>query len=260
MYPNCVSTRLAFRTGSALSFLASAAYMAAAPPLVAQSVSPPIAEYQEKARSSFQLHNGSLFPLTVVLEVRGFHVTEAGEVMDLPLDTSRVRVKLSTMSFRMPPRSSYRVFYEATGDSLPAWFNILSAMSGARTDNGLNVRLLLPHVVYLNQKQPLKKHEVAVRAFEFDAQAKKVRIQLENLGPHLGRVLQVTASAGDVASDPAGGFPLFPNRRRWTDVAWTGELPPNKLSIRFGRFTLDTVLTATRPALAADTSAGFRRP
>ena len=72
------------------------------------------------------------------------------------------------MSFRIPPRGSYRVFYEATGDTLPAWFNILSAMSGARTENGLNVRLLLPHVVYLNQKQPLRKAEVAVRAFQID--------------------------------------------------------------------------------------------
>ena len=151
-------------------------WMATALPLRGQSVSPPIAEYQEKARSSFQLHNGSLFPLTVVLEVRGFRVTEAGEVVDTPLDTSRVHVKLSAMSFRIPPRGSYRVFYEATGDTLPAWFNILSAMSGARTDNGLNVRLLLPHVVYLNQKQPLKKNEVAIRAFQLDAAGQE--------GPH----------------------------------------------------------------------------
>ena len=39
--------------------------------LPAQSVSPPIAEYQERARSSVQLSNGSIFPLTVVLDVNG---------------------------------------------------------------------------------------------------------------------------------------------------------------------------------------------
>jgi hypothetical protein len=236
-----------------------AALLLPASALAAQSVSPPIAEYQEKARSSFQLHNGSLFPLTVVLEVRGFKVTEAGEVVDVPLDTSRVHVQLSAMSFRMPPKSSYRVFYEATGDTLPAWFNILSAMSGARTDSGLNVRLLLPHVVYLNQKQHLKKEEVAIRALELTA-AGKARIQLENVGPHLGRVLQVNATDGKVTSEPAGGFPLFPHSRRWTEVAWTGAALPSRISVRFARFSIDTTVAATRTALAADTAVGTVRP
>jgi hypothetical protein len=233
-------------------------WIAAALPLQGQSVTPPIAEYQEKAKSSFQLHNGSLFPLTVVLEVRGFRVTEAGDVVDTPLDTSRVHVKLSAMSFRIPPRGSYRVFYEATGDTLPAWFNILSAMSGARTDNGLNVRLLLPHVVYLNQKQPLKKPEVAIRAFQLDAVAKKARIHLENLGPHLGRVLQVNVTDGHSTSDPAGGFPLFPRSRRWVEVPWMSERAPTKLTIRFARFTIDTALTATPALLTADSATALR--
>jgi hypothetical protein len=118
----------------------------------AQSVSPPLAEYQEKARSSFQLRNPSIFPITVVLELRGFTISERGDVTDLPLDTSRIHVKLSEMSFRIPPRGTRTVFYEATGDSLPAWFNILSAMTGTKTESGLNVRILLPHVVYLNQR------------------------------------------------------------------------------------------------------------
>ena len=237
-----------------------ACWLGAALPLAAQSVSPPIAEYQERARSSFQLHNGSLFPLTVVLEVRGFQVTDEGEVLDVPLDTSRINVKLSAMSFRIPPRSSYRVFYEATGDSLPAWFNILSAMSGARTESGLNVRLLLPHVVYLNQKQHLRKNEVAIRSLELVPEKKKARIQLENLGPHLGRVLQVNVTDGHATSEPSGGFPLFPGRRRWTDVTWEGASPPNRVTVRFARFGIDTTLTATRKSLAADTAAGVPRP
>src|SRR6266496_1800803 len=152
-----------------------------------QSVSPPIAEYQDHARSSFQLSNQSIFPLTVVLEVKGFQVTERGEVQDAPFDSTRIHVKLSAMSFRIPPRGTYTVFYEASADSAPAWFNILSAISGARTDAGVNVRILLPHVVYLNQKQPLLKEQVAVRAFEFDSAAKVARVQLENTSANLGR-------------------------------------------------------------------------
>ena len=258
---NRIVTALAVRLHSALRVLTpGVCWLLVALPLAGQSVSPPIAEYQERARSSFQLHNSSLFPLTVVLEVRGFKVTDEGEVVDLPLDTSRIHVKLSAMSFRIPPRGSYRVFYEANGDSLPAWFNILSAMSGARTQSGLNVRLLLPHVVYLNQKPQLKKNQVAVGALEFDPISKKVRIQLKNLGPNLGRVLQVNATDGHTTSGPSGGFPLFPGRRRWTEVTWTAATPPTRLTVRFARFTIDTSLTAVRKSLVADTTAGLARP
>lgn len=228
--------------------------------VLGQSVSPPIAEYQGRARSSYQLHNASIFPITVVLEVRGFRISETGEVIDVPLDTSRIHVKLSEMSFRLPPRGTRTVFYEATSDSLPAWFNILSAMSGARTESGLSVRILLPHVVYLNQKRPLRREEVAVRAFEFDPRAGKARVQLENLGPNLGRVYQLTVADGRTTSLPAGGFPLMPRGRRWSEVSWGGVTPPSRVTLRFSRFTIDTALTASPVALAADSTAGTRRP
>jgi hypothetical protein len=228
--------------------------------VAAQSVSPPIAEYQERARSSFQLQNGSIFPITAVLEVRGFTITEDGEVVDVPLDTSRIQVKLSEMSFRIPPRGSHRVFYEAKGDSLPAWFNILSALTGTRTESGLNVRILLPHVVYLNQKQPLRKEQVAIRRFEFDAAAKTARVQLENLGPNLGRVYQLTVADSRHTSQPAGGFPLLPRSRRWVTVAWEAATPPNRLKLRLSRFTIDTALIPLPASIAADSATGTRRP
>src|SRR5712692_2892474 len=84
------------RAGLALAVIGALAPGAAR----GQTVSPPIAEYQERARASFQLQ----------------------------------------------PRSTYTVFYEAAADGAPAWFTISSAMSGARTDNGLNLRIILPHV------------------------------------------------------------------------------------------------------------------
>jgi hypothetical protein len=164
------------------------------------------------------------------------------------------------MSFRIPPRGSYRVFYEATGDTLPAWFNILSAMSGAGTDNGLNVRLLLPHVVYLNQKQPLRKTDVVVRVFQVDSVGQKARLQLENVGPNLGRVLQVNMKNDQTGSDPVGGFPLFPRSRRWIEVPWRGKQPPTAVSVRFARFSIDTVLTPTTLPPATAAGAALRRP
>jgi hypothetical protein len=226
----------------------------------AQTVSPPIAEYQERARSSFQLSNESLFPLTVVLEVRGFTVTEQGEVLDAPFDSTRVKVKLSTMSFRIPPRGSYTVFYEASADSLPAWFNILSAISGARTDTGLNVRILLPHVVYLNQKLPLRKEEVAIRGFVLDTVRHKVRIRLENTGPRLGRVLQVAAGRGKSLTPPGPAFPLFPGMVRWTELDWPGDSLPDRVTVKFAKFTIDTLLEPALAAAPADTAAPDTAP
>ncbi len=220
------------------------ACLAAPRALSAQTVSPPIAEYQERARSSFQLINSTIFPLSVVLEVHGFNVTEQGEVQEVPLDSAKVRVKLSAMSFRIPPRQTYTVFYEATADSVPAWFNIVSAMTGAKTESGLNVRILLPHVVYLNQKESLKKEQVALRAFEMDTATGKLRLQLENLGPNLGRVQQVSVTAGKTTSVPGAGFPLFPHMLRWTEVDWPKGLTPERLTVRFARFSMDTVLAA----------------
>lgn len=211
--------------------------------LSAQSVTPPIAEYQERARSSFRLGNETLYPLNVVLDVRGFRVSEQGEVVEMPLDTTRLHLKLSAMSFRIPPRGSHTVFYEATADSLPAWFNIVAAMTGARTDDGINVRILLPHVVYLNQKQRLEKRDVVVRALELDSAAGHVRVQLENLGPRLGRVLEVSATDGRDRTAPGAGFPLFPHAVRWVEAAWTGKDVPSRVIIRTARFTLDTTIT-----------------
>jgi hypothetical protein len=232
------------RTVRRASLALAALACLATPALTAQTVSPPIAEYQERARSSFQLINSTIFPLSVVLEVHGFNVTEQGEVQEAPLDTTKVRVKLSAMSFRIPPRQTYTVFYEASADSTPAWFNIVSAMTGARTENGLNVRILLPHVVYLNQKEPLRKEQVVVRAYEVDTAAGKLRVQLENLGPNLGRVQQVTAAAGKTTSAPSAGFPLMPHMIRWTEVDWPERVAPERVSVRFARFTMDTVLAA----------------
>src|SRR4051812_28555281 len=88
------------RARVALSLGVLALALGRAIPALAQTVSPPIAEYTERARSSFQLTNNTLFPLVAVLEVKGFRVTEAGEVVDAPLDTSKVHVKLSATSFR----------------------------------------------------------------------------------------------------------------------------------------------------------------
>jgi len=208
-------------------------------PLGAQTVRPAVVEYSEQARGKFELVNETLFPLTVVLEPRGFHVEPSGELIEEPLDSTRMQVKVSAMSFRIPPRETYTVFYEATAKSFPSWFLISSTLTGARTQTGLNVRIELPHVVYMLQPEPLRKSDVAVRAFEFDSVTKRVRVELENTGASLGRVLSSEVSVGGKKPIPGGAFPLFPHSQRRLEIPWNEDAIPEKLILRFANFTVE---------------------
>jgi hypothetical protein len=208
-------------------------------PLAAQTVRPAVVEYSGQARGKFDLVNETLFPLTVVLEARGFHVEPNGNLIEELLDTARMQVKLSAMSFRIPPREAYTVFYEATAKSFPAWFLVSSVLSGARTQTGLNVRIELPHVVYLLQSEPLRRADVTVRAFEFDSATKRVRVELENTGVSLGRVLSSEVSVEGRKPIPGGAFPLFPQSHRSLEILWTDDATPEKLVLRFANFTLE---------------------
>lgn len=210
-----------------------------AAPAWAQTVRPAVVEYPVQGRGKFDLVNESVFPLTVVLEPRGFKVEENGSLIDLPFDSSNVELKLSAMSFRIPPLGTYTVYYEARARQLPAWFMVLSSMTGARTNAGLNVRLELPHVVYLLQKEPLQKGQVAVRGFAFDSVAHKAIVELENTSAALGRVVGSELSAEGKRGTPFGGFPLFPQSRRRVEVPWDGAEAPDRVVLRFANFSVE---------------------
>jgi hypothetical protein len=220
-----------------LSLLALAAVSSSA--ASAQAVRPAVVEYTGQGRGKFELVNETLFPMTVVLEPRGFRVDEAGTLTDEPFDSANVEVKLSAMSFRIPPMGTYTVFYEARARRLPAWFQVLSSMTGARTSTGLNVRLELPHVVYLLQKEPLAQEQVTVRGFSFDSAGRKAIIELSNTSASLGRVLGSELSANGRHATPFGGFPLFPQSTRRVEVPWDATESPDRVRLRFSHFAVE---------------------
>jgi hypothetical protein len=253
--------------------LIGALFVALAAPsgAVGQSVSPPIVEHRGNTKSSFVLGNESLFPLTVQLTVKGFEVDSAGTLRDVPLDTSRVRVKLSTLSFRLQPRQRYTVFYEVRADSLPAWFNIWSAVSGARTSSGLNLRIELPHVVYLNQKDKLAAGDVLLRGAVWQPARGQVLVELENASGRLGRAQQVVVETPALPKAEGPAFPLFPRSRRQVAVPWPHPVAPARVEVRFDGFRVSSdaisvdstaapvalpAETEQSPAVTADTSAG----
>jgi hypothetical protein len=201
----------------------------------AQTISPVIVEYREKARGKFQLVNDSIQPLSVVLEPRSFTVDEQGKPTFRALDP-QIRLRLSTMSFRLAPRQTYTVFYQATAGRLPAWFTIYATITGPAMPAGIKVALELPHTVYLLTKKPLTRASVQVLRAEI--QAGRVEAELENRGQEFSRVQEVEiTSASGKKTYP--GFPFFPGQRRSLQLDWHQPGQPQRLVLKFAQFKLE---------------------
>lgn len=204
--------------------------------LFAQTVQPVISEYGTKADGMFTLTNGTLVPMVVVMEPKSFSITPDGQGVFRPLDPD-IHVELSAMSARLEPGQSYYVFYKAHADKLPAWFTVYSTFSFLRHEPGMDVRIMLPHTVYLYQKKPLAKEEINVASVTWESDTKKIVCDVENRGFSLVRVQEVRIS-GAHASESTAGFPLLPGGRRHLELSWNEKQPPENLLLRFEHFTL----------------------
>ena len=209
---------------------------------LAQTVQPVIVEYQGKASGKFELSNHTLTPMAVVLEPKSFSITPDGNGVYRALDPN-IHLELSAMSFRLDPGQTYYVFYKARADKLPAWFTVYAVFSSLHHSTGIDVRVLLPHTVYLYQKQRLTKGDIAVSHATYSGQAKEVSCDLQNTSPDLGRVQQIRVIGGHV-SDTGAGFPMLPGDSRHVELKWDGAEPPQKLEVEFKHFTLQQTLTA----------------
>lgn len=215
-------------------------------PASAQTLRPLLLEHGQKAHGKFELVNDTLQPLNVVLEAKSFSVDERGGITYRRLDPS-IHLKLARMSFRIPPKQSYWVFYEATADQLPAWFVIYANFTGYpfRNPSGMNIQLELPHTVYLLPKGDLKKPDVEVVTAQYRPAKHKVVLEVSNQSALFGRALAAEIS-GDHEKATQNGFPLFPNSHRRVEIAWEGLAPPQKLKLRFEKFTLEQSIALGR--------------
>jgi hypothetical protein len=218
------------------SYLCVIALLAFGPRQQAQTVQPVIVQYQGSAHGKFELVNNSLEPLDVVLQPRSFNVTLEGEGVFVPLSND-IHLKLSAMSFRIPPQQSRFVFYEANADHLPAWFVIYSLVSGRPSQSGINVELELPHTVYLLQKQAIDRNDLLLESAEYNPEQHRVIVTVLNSSSKLGRAIgwQVTSKH---AKNSGGGFPLLPQSRRRLELEWNSPNPPQTVQIQFQHFTL----------------------
>lgn len=208
----------------------------------AQTISPVIQEYQQKADSRFQVYNDGDVPLTVMLEPFSFSVDSKGTATFRKLDAG-IHVQLSATSFRVQPRQTYFVFYKASAEILPGWFCIYATFTGATTSSGLKLAYKLPHTVYLLDKTPLDGGQVHVVRAETSGEADKVRIiaEVENTGSGFGRVrqIEVTTALGKRAFP---GFPLFPGQKRLVELDWPGPGTPQNIVLNFDRFKAEAKL------------------
>jgi hypothetical protein len=247
------SIRLAFSGHRAWRYVLQAACLfLCAFSLQAQTVRPLIDENivqqrDKKAKGKIEYVNDTLETLTVTLDTQSFTVSDTGEMSYRPLD-SNIHVKFSASSFRILPKQSYLVFYEATADATPVWFVVYATFAGYKetTAEGLKIHLLLPHTIYLLPKQGVKKEELVVKTAKFDPQAKIVTVRVQNTGPAFCRVLEA-----DVTSlrdqETSNGFPVFPHSEREIEIPWSGTAGPNKVVLQLEPFHLEQAIQSTAP-------------
>src|SRR5271165_7078454 len=163
--------------------LAIAAFVFFTRPAPAQTISPVIVEYPDKADGRFQLYNDAEIPLTVVLEPHSFTVDSTGKAAFRKLDPG-LHVQLSTTSFRLAPKQTYYVFYKATTETYPNWFCIYATVTGPTNVTGLKLAIELPHTVYLLGRKSLDQSQVSWNRAEISTQGGKrlVTAEVENHG------------------------------------------------------------------------------
>jgi hypothetical protein len=214
----------------------------------AQTIRPVISEYTAKvAKGSIELVNPGLVPLTVIVEPKSFSVSENGDITYRPLDKG-IQLKLSAMSFKIPPQQSYFIFYEAKADILPAWFVIYANIGGFRTNQaGMNLRLDLPHTVYILPKHSVERSDLLISSLGLSSTGDHLNFLVTNTGPWFGRALS-TETADSHGTTQGGGFPIFPNSRRIVQVPCNSSV--TALRLRLKNFKVESPVLASGPACA----------
>lgn len=215
----------------------------------AQKIEPLIAEYTGHAEGSFQVTNTTLAPAVVVLEPRSFSIAADGSGHFRPLDPS-IHLQLSAGSTRLEPGQSARIFYKVSAQSAPAWLCIYATFTSVKRTPGINLRIMLPHTIYIYQKQPLARNAIHVESVRYDAAAHRVLCELSNDSGSAGRADSVEVS-GEHSSAAQNGFPMLPHSSRVLSIEWTSPHPPRRLAIDFPKFSLKLPVAVPESLLAA---------
>ena len=223
-------------------FLATACLFFFARTAPAQTISPVIVEYQDKADGRFQVYNDGDIPLTVVVEPHSFTVDSTGKATFRKLDPG-LHVELSSTSFRLAPKQTYYVFYKATTETYPNWFCIYATITGPTTSTGLKLALELPHTVYLLGHKSLDASLVSWNLAELATGGGKqtIKAEVENHGTEFVRAEEIGVESTS-GKHVFGGFPLFPGQRRQIELEWDQPGVPQHIVVKFPKFKLESEL------------------
>ncbi len=202
----------------------------------AQSVEPLIAEYTDHASGSFEVTNSSAFPSVVLFEAHSFTISVDGTGEFLPLDAA-IHLELSSTSLRLDAHQTAHVFYKVSADHVPAWLCIYASFSSLKQHVGLNVHMLLPHTIYLYQKQPLSKEVMEISHLHYNATAHQITAEVSNQSDLAGRA-QLVEVMGPHGYASQGGFPVLPHEKRILTLDWTASQAPKEIAIQFAHFAL----------------------
>jgi hypothetical protein len=208
----------------------------------AQTIRPVVVEYGSKAEGRVELVNDSLYPINVTVEPKSFSIETDGRMVFRALDAA-IHLQLSSMSFRIPARQSYYLFYKATSDVLPAWFCIYANFTGFPRQDGLNLQIELPHTVYLLPKSRLQRSDIQLTTVSSDPAGHAI-VEVRNDGSNVGRVRTVRLSYAAHTRAPAlfPGFALLPGGTRLIELSWPPGLDPDQILIRFDHFSIEQSL------------------
>jgi hypothetical protein len=203
----------------------------------AQTIVPPIAEYRGKIQGQFELRNDSDAPMAVILEVHSFKVSPEGSMSYEPV-SSDLQLEMGNTSFVIEPGGTHLVFYKAKVKSKSAWFVITSTMTRAVPIRGqMRINLVLPHVVYLYQKERLKPQDVTVKLQPTDNATQT--LEIVNSTDKLSRLSLVECKGFDKEAE-SGGMPIFPGGTRFIKMECGAPRSDAKLKVHFqDGFTLE---------------------
>ncbi len=118
----------------------------------AQTVSPIVVECGKKCRGSFTVSNANIKPAAVTVEPASFSLSpQTGASIFRPLD-STAQVSLSETSARVGPQSDHEFDYEITCSAYPCLVAFQTGMVIGHTVEGIAIRLVIPHIVYVCEK------------------------------------------------------------------------------------------------------------
>lgn len=165
----------------------------------AQGIAPPVAEYRgSKANGVFEIQNTTDAVMAVTLETKSFVVDEHGVVAYSPLDKD-IQIRMGASSFNLAAHDTRMIFYKASFPASPVSFSIIATMTKAEEQKGMRVKFVFPHMIYVYQKEKLKRSDVSLEVVNG-------KLLIHNTSQKLGRVLEVDASKQEFG----GGFPLYP--------------------------------------------------